>query len=164
MVLFFIPIYHLLRFAWVKVLTDGRRNVGIVLWLWLVLSLVSFVVYILANLSLSTAWHWLTVVQNQHVQESQGFLRVGRDWINQCSLQEGTLFHRIAGCHRCQTLLRTICFDSETVTAGECGKTTPMWQNPAKPTKHNIRSKRVAFDVAPHKNVARNDVLGYSTK
>ena len=43
--------------------------------------------------------------------------------------------------------VRTICFDSETVTAGTCwNMITPMWQSHAKPTKHIVRSKWVAFD------------------
>lgn len=126
---------------------------GIVLWLWLVLSLVSFVTYILANLSFSTAWQWLTVVQNQNVRSrNQSFFlrveRLGQSMFpprgNFCPSHSRLLsmsaFALVSG-------VRTICFDSETVTAGTCwNMITPMWQSHAKPTKHIVRSKWVAFD------------------
>ena len=92
---------------------------------WLVLSLVSFVAYILANLSFR---HSMTMADSCSeskcsTKNPKVFSCVWRDWVNQCSLQEGTLVHRIAGCYRCQPLLLCqesgpICFDSETVTAG----------------------------------------------
>ena len=126
---------------------------GIVLWLWLVLSMVSFVTDILANLSFSTAWQWLTVVQNQNVRSrNQSFFlrveRLGQSMFpprgNFCPSHSRLLsmsaFALVSG-------VRTICFDSETVTAGTCwNMITPMWQSHAKPTKHIVRSKWVAFD------------------